>query len=171
MESIIVGFSKPKTWKPFAWLIMVGYGIPYDHVYVKIRADKLNRDLLYQASQLTVNFMAEEIFNAANNIVQEFPVQISSENKAKLLQFAIDNSGKPYGIIEAFGLAIVRICEIFGKKIKNPFGDGGATYVCSELAGYILIEFAGAQIPENLDNITPRDVYNYLTSLNKPQMA
>lgn len=167
MKTLIVGFSKPKTWKPFAWLIMTGYSIPYDHVYIKVKSDSMNRNLLYQASQLAVNFMAEEIFLTSNDVVQEFEVSIAPENYLKLLQFAIDNSGKPYGIKEAFGLALVRICEVFGRKIQNPFNDGGATYVCSELVGYILKEYAGAQISESVDDITPKDLFAYMTALNK----
>lgn len=164
MDSIVIGFSKPKTWHPFSWLIMTAYNIPYDHVYVRIQSDSMQRNLLYQASSLAVNFMGEDIFNAANDVVREFTVQISAENKLKLLQFAIDNSGKPYGIKDCFGLAYVRICELFGKTVKNPFNDGGATYVCSELAGYILVEFAGATLPEDIGDLTPKDVYQYLLS-------
>lgn len=169
METIIVGFSKPKTWKPFAWAIMKAYGIPYDHVYVKIHSDKYQRDLIYQASKLMVNFMGTDMFLQDNVIVDEFPVQISDDNKIKLMQFAIDNSCKAYGMTEALGMGVVRLAELCGFKIKNPFGDGGKTYVCSELAGYILEQYAGANIPQVLDDLTPLDVFNYLSTL-KPSV-
>lgn len=167
MKTIVVGFSKPKTWKPFAALIMKAYGIPYDHVYVRIHSDKYQRDLIYQASKLMVNFMGIDAFSQDNLIVDEFSVEITDDNKVKLMQFAIDNACKPYGISEALGLAIVRMAQICGFTIKNPFGDGGKTYVCSELAGFILQQYAGAQIPENQDDMTPLDIFNYLSSLRK----
>lgn len=168
METIFVGFSKPKTWKPFAWLIMKGFGTSYDHVYIRFRSEKYDRDLIYQASKMMVNFMSKEVLMQDNIIVDEFPVEITTENKTKMIQFAIDNCGKPYGIKEAIGLGIVRIFELLGKKIKNPFGDGGATYVCSELAGYMLKQYAGALIPKDVDDIAPPDVFNYLSLLKKP---
>jgi hypothetical protein len=167
METITVGFSKPNKWKIFAWLIMKAYNIPYDHVYVKFHSSTYDRDIIYQASKMMVNFMGTDFFQTENIIVDEFPVEITSESKIKLMQFAIDNAGKPYGIKEAFGMGIVRICELFGKKIKNPFADKTQTYVCSELAGYILESYAGASIPKDVDDITPLDVYNYLTALKK----
>lgn len=169
MDSITVGFSKPKTWKPFSALIMLGFNIPYDHVYIKFHSNTFNRYLVYQASGLMVNFMGKE-FTDNNVIVDEFEIPITAENKIAMIQFAIDNAGKPYGIKEAFGMAIVRLVELlFKKKIKNPFGDGGKTYVCSELAGYIMDQYAGAKIPADLDYMTPLDIYNYLIAIKADQ--
>jgi hypothetical protein len=169
MEKILVGFSKPNKWKPFAWLIMVAFNIPYDHVYIKYRSDKYDRNLIYQASKLMVNFMGDAQFLSENVIVDEFQVDITEENKTAMVQFAIDNAGKPYGVKQIFGMAWVRINELLGRKITNPFQDEGQTYVCSELASYILQQYAGAQLPRDLDDMTPLDVFNYLTSLKSSQ--
>lgn len=166
MNKVRIGFSKPKKWKPFAWLIMKAYGIPYDHVYVRVHSDKYNRDLIYQASKMMVNFMGLDVFLADNEVVKEFEVDMSPEAITAMMQFAIDNAGKPYGTVEAVGLGIVRVAELLGFTIKNPLGDGGTTYVCSELAGFILKEFAGAQLSPDQDNWTPGYVYNFLV-LNK----
>lgn len=165
MKELIVGFSKPKSFSLSAWFIMAGYNIPYDHVYVKIDLEDYDRTIVYQASSTMVNFMSLELFNDSVTIVDEFTVQISDENYQKLIQFALDNAGKPYGFVECVGLLIVRIFELFGKKIQNPLGSGQSTYVCSKLAGFILEQYAGASIPDDIDNITPKDVFNYLTSL------
>lgn len=165
MNSVIMGFSRPKTWKPFAWLIMTAYNIPYDHVYIKIYSSKYQRALIYQASSTMVNFMGADIFDANNTVVKEFQLEISDDNAVKLMQFAIDNAGKPYGLKEIFGLAVVRIAELCGKSIKNPFKDNGSTYVCSELAAYILQEYMQDKLPKDFEDMTPLDVYNYLSSL------
>lgn len=161
MQSIVVGFSRPKKWRPFAWLIMKGYGIPYDHVYVKFHSGTYGRDIIYQASGSMVNFMGNTIFLSNNIGMNEFQVSISDDKYVGLMQFCIDNAGKPYGVKQAFGMAIVRIAEIFGRYIKNPFKDDG-TYVCSKLGAYILENFAGAIIPRDIEDITPLDLYNYL---------
>lgn len=164
MAKIIVGFSKPKTWKLFAWLIMTGYGIPYDHVYMKFSASAYQRDIIYQASKLMVNFMGTAIFYSDNVTVNEFEIDISPEKYIKLMQFAIDNAGKPYGVMSAFGLGIARLCALIGIKIHNPFGDGSNTWVCDEIAGEILEEFDDAKLSVSLDDLTPKDLYIYLAS-------
>jgi hypothetical protein len=165
MNKIYIGFSKPKKWKIFAKLIMLGYGIPYDHVYVRFNSDRYDRDLIYQASKSMVNFMGVGVFSEENIIVDEFEVEISDEKLTAMIQFAIDNAGKAYGVKQAFGMAIVRVAEIFGKYIENPFKDGGKTYVCSELGAYVLEHFAGSVIPKDIDDITPKDLYEYLMKI------
>lgn len=164
MTTIKVGFSRPIKWKPFAWLIMVAYDIPYDHVYIRYSSSEFNSQMIFQASSLVVNLMSEDEFLTKNVIVQEFDVELADDKMQTMLQFAGAQLGKPYGIKECFGLAIVRIAELLGKRINNPFGFDGTTYVCSELAGYICDQFAGMDIDVDPANITPKMVYNYLTS-------
>lgn len=170
-KTILVGLSRPKKWKAFAQLIMAGYGIPYDHVYVKFHSDKYDRDLIYQASKTMVNFVGSDMFLSNNLSIYEFEVEIPDDKVVAMMQFMIDNAGKPYGIKQCFGMAIVRVCEIFGKYIENPFKDGGKTYVCSEIGAYILEQFAGAVIPKDIDDITPKDLYNYFQSILKAKTA
>jgi hypothetical protein len=83
------------------------------------------------------------------------------------MRWAVTKAGTPYGTKECIGLAWVKICSIFGKKIKNPFVDNGQTYVCSELAAYVLQEFAGDVLPQEIENMTPLDVYNLFKNLKE----
>ncbi len=161
MANITIGFSRPKTWKPYAWLIMKLYNTSYDHVYIKFYSESYQRELIYQASGIRVNFMSHEIFFNDNICIAEFDIGVSEEDKKKTIQFAIDNCGKPYGIKAAIGLGIVRICEMFGKTIKNPLDDGQKTYVCCELAAQILINI-GYKFNKDVDNISPKDLNNFL---------
>jgi hypothetical protein len=163
MNSIIIGFSKPKKFKLFAWAIMKGYNIPYDHVYIKFHSDSYERDLIYQASGLAVNFMSVDIFNSINDVVQEFTFPITDDNKKAMVQFCIDNVGKPYGFKDILGLAWARVLELCGKKVNNPVNDGQNSWVCCELGAYVLETFVGKDIPEQLNDITPLDLYNYLS--------
>lgn len=166
MTSISIGFSRPKTWKPFAELIMLGYGIPYDHAYVRFHSDFYNRDVIYQASSTMVNFMSPVIFECNNVIVKEFQIQITDENRKAMVGFAMDNAGKPYGIKECFGLAWVRLNEIVGRRIKNPFADGGTTYVCCEMAAAILNQYSSIKVPYDLDNLNPKELYNFMEKVS-----
>lgn len=167
MKTIKIGFSKPNNmrYKIFAWLIMKSYKTSYSHVYIKLRSENYERDIIYQASGTIVNFMSPDIFSSHNEIVEEFQVSLTDENYIKMMQFAIDNAGKPYGIKECFGLAIVRICDFFGKKISNPFKNEGKTYICSELAGFILREFDQVTFDKKQYDLTPLDIYTYFKSL------
>jgi uncharacterized protein YycO len=143
---------------------MVGYGIPYDHVYIKYSSAEFQSKMIFQASRLYVNLISEEEFLADNVIVQEFEIVLSDDKMAAMLQFAGKQLGKPYGIKESLGLAIVRIAELFGKTINNPFSFDGSTYVCSELVGYVCDNFAGMDVDTNPANITPKEMYNYLVA-------
>lgn len=167
METIKIGFSRPKNMKLkfFAWAIMKAYGTPYSHVYVRIHSGKYERDLIYQASQTMINFMGMEIFNDEALVVEEFEFQMSDESYKSMMQFAIDSAGTPYGVKECFGMAWVKIMEWCGKTVKNPFSDGGSTYVCSELASYVLKNYLGANVKEDLDDMTPLQVYTLVKEL------
>jgi hypothetical protein len=165
MALIVVGFSKPKTWKPFAWLIQTAYGTSYDHVYVKLPCLEFNKDIIYQASGMKVNFMGVDVFKSENVILDQFDVDVLPENRIKMIQFAIDNAGKPYSLKEIFGFFIVRAAFWCGKNISNPFRDGTNAYVCSELVSYLLQEFDSEELPKNYQDMTPRDVYEFLDSV------
>lgn len=163
MGKIIVGFSRPKKWKPFAWAIMKVLGTPYDHVYIKFYSDSLQRNVIYQASKSMINFMGTAVFESDNIIVKEFEVAITPENRIKLMQFAVDNAGKPYSFKEVLGLAWVKICSLFGKKIGNPFKAGTDEYVCSVLADYILENFTDKNAPGDFEDSDPRYLYEFLS--------
>lgn len=170
MSSIIIGFSGTKKWAPFAWLIQKGYGIPYSHAYIRFYSDSYERDIIYQASGTMVNFVSPVIFKEHHKIVAEYEIEIEPETKKRVMQFALDNVGKPYGIKACLGLAWVRIGELLGKKWKNPFKYDGKTYVCSELAGFILEEYAGAEIPGNVEDVSPKTLFDYLKTIGAQQL-
>jgi hypothetical protein len=167
MEQIVVGFSKPKTFKPYAWLIMFGYGVPYSHVYVKLESKTFDRTLIYQASSTMVNFMNEATFNEHNEVVREFTLDVPELIKRSVIQYSIDQVGKPYGVKEAFGLAIIRLGEILGQRWKNPFADGHQSFVCSELVADILIDVLWDQSGIVPDDITPKDLFELLEKITQ----
>lgn len=167
MEKIIIGFSKPWTFKPYAWLIMTGLNIPYSHTYIKMYSEKYQRWLIYQASGTMVNFMNMETFKEHAQVIEEFELEISPEIRSKVMQFAIDNCGKDYGIKEVFGLMIVRTYEIFGKTIKNPFADGKTTYVCSGLVSEILKDCLNEKLPKDPDDMTPLDTFSLIVDIKQ----
>jgi len=166
MRKIVIGFSRPKKfWAPFSWLIRAFDGFsPYSHTYVRFRSEKYDRSLIYQASHLMVNLMGERVFGQQALIVREFDLEINDETLKKVMTFAIDNAGEPYDLKSVFGIAMMKIVALFGKRIKNPFGNGRG-FFCSELVGAILVEVIDTRIYLSIPTMTPRDIYEALDSM------
>jgi hypothetical protein len=170
MEKIIVGFSKPSKNIKFpivSWAIRLIERTPYSHVYIRWYSDSLERDIVYQASGTMVNFVGMNVFSEHAEPVHEFEIECSKETIKKTKQFAIDKAGYPYGVKQIVGILFVKIASLFGKKIKNPFADGGRTYVCSELVAEILKEKFGIKIEEDLDAAGPKYVCSAMTEASK----
>lgn len=113
-----------------------------------------------------VNFMNSETFEQEALSVHETQIEISQETRSKVLQFAIDNCGKPYGTKEIAGLAVVRIAHWLGKEIENPLADTDRSLICSELASRVLRDCLNIKLPKDPDDMTPLDVYELLLSIN-----
>lgn len=156
MKKVSIGFSRPKTFKPLSWLICKVQGTDYSHAYIKFHSDSLDRDLIYQASGLQVNFVGKTLFEADHIIVREFDIQISDAAHKKALQFAVDKAGTPYSIKQLLNILIYILIK------KSPFEDGRSSYVCSELVGQMLKEEFGVEVSKDLDIVTPKDIYEIM---------
>lgn len=157
MEKLIVGFSRPKKFKIFAWAIMKVLKTDYDHVYLKFHSNTYDRDLIYQASKTMVNFVGSDLFNQDNVIFEEFEVSIAPDKKIELMQFLIDNAGKPYSVKEILGFAAMKLF-----KLKdNPYRQNTNEYVCSVIAAYIVEHYTDRDLNDNYQDIDPKDLYEY----------
>lgn len=167
MKTITVGFSKPKKMNLFAAAIIFLFRTKFDHVYIKFHSESYEKDLIYQASKMIINFMGTNVFNSENDVIEEFEVSISDENLKSMIQFAIDNAGKSYSVREAIGLGVVRVIKnIYGITVNNPFKDGTNKYVCSVLVSYILTNFTDKNTIGDFQEMAPIDVYNFLKTQN-----
>jgi len=156
MSELIIGFSRPNRWKPFAKIIQAVESTPYSHVYVKWYSPSSDRWIIYQASGSAINFEGTKHFLLHAIPIEEYSLEISDESKRKLIQYAIDNCGVAYGIKQVLGIGIVKLAAIFGIKIKNPFSDGADTQVCAELLGRILEDVLGDNLNLDLDLAGPK---------------
>jgi len=165
MNRIKVGFSAPrKWWKPFSLIIRLVDWTSYSHVYVSFYSNKYERRLVYQASSLFVNFFGPTMFAEEAIVIREFDLEISDEAYKRFMQFAVDNAGCPYDLLSVFGIAVVKVAALFGKKIPNPFGNRKGVFFCSELVGAILTEVLGKNLDMNIDAMTPKDIYKYMVA-------
>lgn len=164
MDKIIVGFSKPKNWfEPFSWLIRLVYLSPFSHAYIRIQLDVLDENIVFQASGLVVNFIGESLFDSKEDVYKEFTFPIN--NKKAFLQFAINQLGKPYSISGVLGMGLVRIGQLIGVKINNPFQYDQTSDFCSELVAYILENYDGVKIETPVANLSPADLYKIISIL------
>ena len=138
----------------------------YSHAYIKIHSAKYDRDIVYQASHLAVNFMGTTKFEEEAEVIKEYQLEVSDEALKKAMQFAIDNSGDPYDMVSAVGLGVSKIAGMLGKKMNNPFNKKGA-YFCSELIASVL-EDLGIDIPGDANNLTPKDIDTHLSKYYTP---
>jgi len=169
-RTVYVGFSthRPRDWKWLvSWAIRKLQRAPYSHVYVRFPSESLQRDLIYEASGTTVHFAGAESFARSSRVIKEYEVRVSQESFVHALQWAIDNLGKPYGTRELLGAGWVCVGRMFGKKFRNPLGDGARSFVCSELAAAVLGEL-GFTLGGDLDTQIPRDVDDFLATWKFP---
>lgn len=160
MNFVVIGFSKPRKFSLVSWLIRKLEKTSFSHVYIKIYDSRINRWIVYEAAGLLVHCSPQDTFYKKNKHLAESLIPCSPDQEIEILTAVTDCLAKPYGIKQLFGLSLVRICRLFGIKIRNPLADGCRTYVCSEFCGLILSKL-GYDI-KNLDDITPRDIYEMI---------
>lgn len=134
MKKMWVGFSKPRGWfKPFSWAIRLIEGTPYSHVYFRMYSENLDVDLIYQASGTQVNFVGLQHFEDHAICLAEFEVpDIDQADYRTFMREAIKSAGADYSKKQPLGILLIRVFNLR----KNPFKNGKAAWVCSELVGY-----------------------------------
>lgn len=136
----------------------------FSHVSISWKSSYLEREIVYQASGLAVNFCEGARFRQEHEIIKELTFSISEDTQKKVIQFAMDRAGVPYSIKQVFGIAYIKLLKLFKINENNPFSDGRKAYVCCELVAEILKELLNFDIKDNLDNLTPRELYQLLTT-------
>lgn len=145
-------------------------GTKFSHTYIRIRSESLERDLIYQATGSGVYFIGSHAFDEHHETVKEFPIKISDGAKKKMLQWAIDMSGKKYGQLQLLGIAIKRLFKLFGKNIKNPFHNGNSMYVCTELVLEATKEL-GFDPHIDMDSAGLRETYCHVSTIWLSQLT
>lgn len=166
---VIIGFSTRIKPSLISRLIQFVERTPYSHVYMRVSANSLDRELVYHASEDNLHFMNFDEFKNINNIIEEYIIPISAEEKKKVLQYCIDRAGRHYGKREFVGIGAVRLVKwLTGRQIKNPLRNEEKTMVCSELVGRILIILGSSLDPRLLEIEGPKFIKQELFKLNRP---
>lgn len=164
MRKISIGFSKPqnKKFPVFSWAIRAFDNTEYSHVYIKW-VMKSGKPIIYQASGHSVNFIGNKRFEFKNKSVKEFEFEICQETFDSFLDWAVDESGAPYSVKQAIGIAMMKLFLLE----KNPFHYG---YVCSEIAGRVLRDQLKLKV-KDLNCVTPKDIYKLCEDLKNGNIS
>lgn len=166
MKQLTVRFSKSTSWYGvFSWLIMLAEGTPYSHVSIRMQDKETGVYITYQASHTFVNAFSEAEFLAEEDVIYSFDFTVDDSIAVDARQFAESRLGVPYGVLGIVGLGIVQIASWLGIKMNNPFPNNGSQYWCSEFVAAALENVDCLQTKENLNDLTPKDLYPLIKSL------
>ena len=161
MRHIAIGFSRPRRWSLFSWLVrQIEGGTPYSHTYLRWQSRAAQVHIVYEASGTSLKFYNFNLWHTKNHIVDEFEFELTPAQYHDLLKITMTNAGVKYGFLQVLGIALVRLFSLS----KNPFADGRASQVCSEIVGRFLEDVMDFDTKLDLDVAGPRDIYNYLQS-------
>lgn len=156
MRTLDVVFTRSKKFLPVgSWAIMLWQMRNFSHVAVQWDSAFLERRLTYQASHGMVHFENRSLFEKQNLEVAAFTVMVSDDAFKRINQKCIDKAGIPYAKLQLLGYVLQPIFH------RNIFGDGRASYVCSEIVGEILIDL-GVIDPQDLDQLMPSQLCDLL---------
>lgn len=161
MRSIIIGFSKPKTRKIFSEAIMWMEQSNFSHVYIKIDWPSADRQLVYQASGLQVNFESWSYFQTHAHSVAEFNIDITEEVYKKIATYLCDNLNKPYSMKQVYGMFFVCLGKRMNITITNPYKNRHDAFICSEIGADILKE-ANIDVGTDSEDIGPKELFDFL---------
>lgn len=102
---------------------------------------------------------------AQEKVVREFTFNVSEASFLIAQQFAVDNAGKPYGVLEICGLFLSELALLFGIKMQNPFKDAGSTWICDQLQAALLEKCTNVQLSKPINDMTPKDMYALVSTL------
>lgn len=168
MKKLIIGFSRPHKWKPYAEAIMYRDKSNFSHTYSRFISSSWNTSFIYQSAGHQTHFLGEDWFKQINLIVEEYEIEIPDEVEAKIGRLCVSREGKPYAVKQVLGIALVFLIEIMslGKiKLHNPWADKDASTTCLEEVCKLLELGLGIKCPLNPDEISVKPFHDWLITL------
>lgn len=164
MKKLTVGFSRAKGFKPGSWLIRLGTGKPYSHVYFQWYSERYQEYLTYEASHGMVHFTGFKQFQNERDVIKVYELNVPLESYENFVKKCIQLCGVKYGSLQLIGIAFIKILKAFGisSKYTNYLGFGRSQYVCSELAADLLQDCFNIPCEIDLDQIEPSDIDSIL---------
>jgi len=141
---MIIGFSKPKKFNLFSWLIRKYQGKSYSHTFLVAKVPGVDRQVVFHATHIGVNCISYEAFHNHAEVVTE--VNIPDDNLIDALTYCIDKLGSPYSFYALIAIAL-----------KLKLNGGEKKFICSELVGRALkLDI------KDYDRVTPEEIETIL---------
>jgi hypothetical protein len=138
-------------------------GTEFSHTYLKVQLPLMQEMTVLHATGAGLFPAAYSHFLEKNIPVREFELDISDRQLAEILNMAHRNFGEKYGFLQNFGVLLVQSLEKLGiKESRNPLSDG---INCSEWLYEVLTDLYGPWTNKDKNLVTPKDVYEYLSSI------
>lgn len=167
MKVVSIGFSRPKKWKPVAWLIMKIGGTPYSHTYVTWKDEEIDRRKVFEAVGSGIRIIGNIRFKKKAHVVAIFSYEVPDKVITWLEQYSHDQAGKPYGYKHLLGLTLMKIGRFLGFKTRNPLKDGKYSQICLESGAYVVEEGVGVDLPGEVEDYTLEEFYELMKSYGK----
>ena len=168
-RSIYIGFSYPKEFKIGAKAIAWWTNSNYSHVYIRFESSNPRiPSTVYHAAHGMVHFREFSKFKQENNVIKEYQIPITDDQKIDILSHCMTLSGDSYGYSELPKIFISDVAyNSFNRVVEWENGKG---YICSELVGKILadtlqIKFCRPQFllkPNHIDHILGKSHYQFM---------
>ena len=152
MNKVSIGFSRPKKWKPLAWLIMLIEGTNFSHTFVTRKCTNIGARKVFEAVGSGVRIISNNRFKEKAWVVEIYVFEVSDEVVHWLDRYSHEQAGKPYGFKHILGLALMRALKSINIKIANPFKDGKYSEVCVESGGQVVERGLGIDLPGDLED-------------------
>lgn len=166
LTDIHIEFTRPrnKLFPFFSYGIRLVENTKYSHVRLKWYNNRKDIWVVYEASGSNVKFkgpLAQK--EEPVTVIKSYTVSIDKPKYDKLVKLCLENSGLNYGIMQIFGILLVKIFKLK----KNPLSQGRKSQVCSEVVGRFLQEIIDIGHDLNLDTAGPKDIELTLESMEK----
>lgn len=134
---VYIGFSKPIKCKIGAKAISWWIDRPYSHTYVRFESkDPEIPSNIYHAAHGSVHFLTQERFLLINQVVKEYQLDVTDEQRKRALIRAMKLSSEKYSIQELVNIFLKDLLYRLGCQ-RVQFHDPKG-YICSELVADIL---------------------------------
>ena len=130
MKTLIVGFSTSESL--FSFIIKRATSSDVSHTYLRLPTP-FGEDIIFQASELSVNYCNGKVFESKSKVMEEYEVEISDEQWDIAEKFRVTEVGKPYSAKQIVGFGWILFCHAMGKNVNNPLADGSNSYICTEV--------------------------------------
>lgn len=160
MKVIKIGFSAsfPRTF--ITNIIMNTMDTNYSHTYIRL----MDSNTVFEADWEGTTVKPYDLWDNANKVILEVPVEITDERYEELMQFIVKYKGTPYGYLQLVRILLDKLG--LGRKYDN----GTKAFICSELVARALGDILGI-LEEDLDKITPRHIFELAAQLKMNQQV